>query len=124
MMKCLNIEGKGKLCILQHAGELTLENIPEVKKETEPYTEPYMEDGEFQMLVIDLSKTTFLDSSGIGFLVHVNNRMRSRNKKLYLLNLSPQVKKSLSLVRLLDFFNVIEDETALEALVQGELEQS
>ncbi|MCF8106486.1 MAG: STAS domain-containing protein [Desulfohalobiaceae bacterium] len=118
-MKCLTIEGKGKMCILQHTGELTLETIPEVKKETEPY----MDDDENQKLVIDLSKTTFLDSSGIGFLVHVNNRMRSRNKKLYLLNLSPQVKKSLSLVRLLDFFNIVENENALEALLEGESKQ-
>ena len=119
-MKCLNIAGKGKLCVLQHTGELTLETIPEVKNQTEPY----MDNDEIQMLVIDLSKTTFLDSSGIGLLVHVNNRMRSRDKKLYLFNLSPQVKKSLSLVRLLDFFNILEDETALESLVQGESEQS
>lgn len=115
-MKCLQVERKGRVCILEHSGELTLDTIPEIKEQTEPY----LDSPDFQILVMDLSNTVFLDSSGIGFLVHVNSRMRSKNTKLYLYNLSPQVKKSLSLVRLLEFFNILESEAALETLIQGE----
>lgn len=116
-MKCLDIEKKGEeVCILSFSGELTLECIQDAKDETEAY----LSKDTVQALVIDLSRTVFLDSSGIGFLVHIHNRLRSRNKALYLYNLSPQVRKSLDLVKLLDFFRILDSEEALQQLQAGE----
>jgi anti-sigma B factor antagonist len=84
---------------------LTLEVIDSLKDEIEEY----LNGSDCMVLVMDLSKTVFLDSSGIGFLVHINNRKTIKNKEFYLLAPSPQVRKTLSLVKLIDFFHIIED---------------
>lgn len=113
-MKCLEIEKKGEeVCILHYTGELTLECVQEAKEETEGY----VSSDAVHTLVIDLSRTVFLDSSGIGFLVHIHNRMQSQDKKLYLYNLSLQVKKTLGLVKLLDFFHILDSEAELKQLM-------
>ena len=57
-----------------------------------------------------------MDSSGIGFLVSVNTRMRSSGRCFYLYQLSPAVEKTLGLVQLLSFFAILKDECALAAV--------
>lgn len=108
-MERMNTEKKGQTCILRYSGELTLEVIDTLKDEIEGY----LSGAECMVLVMDLSKTVFLDSSGIGFLVHINNRKTTKNKEFYLLAPSPQVRKTLNLVKLIDFFNILEDESEL-----------
>lgn len=105
-MERMKVEKKGQACILRYSGELTLEVIDSLKDQIEEY----LSGSECMALVMDLSKTVFLDSSGIGFLVHINNRKISKNKEFYLLAPSPQVRKTLSLVKLIDFFHILEDE--------------
>jgi anti-sigma B factor antagonist len=104
-MERMITEIQGQICILRYAGELTLEVIDSLKDEIEEY----LNGSDCMVLVMDLSKTVFLDSSGIGFLVHINNRKTIKNKEFYLLAPSPQVRKTLSLVKLIDFFHIIED---------------
>ncbi len=101
----MSTEIQGQICIVRYAGELTLEVIDSLKDEIEEY----LSGSDCMALVMDLSKTVFLDSSGIGFLVHINNRKTIKNKEFYLLAPSPQVRKTLSLVKLIDFFHIIED---------------
>lgn len=105
-MERMKVDKKGQACILRYSGELTLEVIDSLKDQVEEY----LSGSECMAVVMDLSKTVFLDSSGIGFLVHINNRKTSKNKEFYLLAPSPQVRKTLSLVKLIDFFNILEDE--------------
>jgi len=104
-MERMSTEIQGQICIVRYAGELTLEVIDSLKDEIEEY----LSGSDCMALVMDLSKTVFLDSSGIGFLVHINNRKTIKNKEFYLLAPSPQVRKTLSLVKLIDFFHIIED---------------
>jgi anti-sigma B factor antagonist len=104
-MERMSTEIQGQTCILRYSGELTLEVIDSLKDEIEGY----LSRPECMVLVMDLSKTVFLDSSGIGFLVHINNRKTIKNKEFYLLDPSPQVRKTLNLVKLIDFFNIIDD---------------
>jgi anti-sigma B factor antagonist len=111
-MEALKVEKIGRTCLMRYSGELTLEVIDRLKQEIEDY----LTDQDCQTLVMDLSKTVFLDSSGIGFLVHINNRKKANNKEFYLLKPSAQVQKTLSLVKLIDFFNILEDESQLEGL--------
>ena len=111
-MEPLNVEKKGNVSIIRYSGELTLEVIESLKNEMQDH----LSDESTSTLVMDLSQTVFLDSSGIGFLVHLNNRKKSHNKEFYLLQPSPQVRKTLSLVKLLDFFQILENEEELENL--------
>ncbi len=89
--------------------EVTIETIYDFKDKIEEQSKS----PEIKTIVADLSEAHFLDSSGIGFLVSLNSRLKSLNKNMYLLKPSEQICKTLELVRLISFFNVIEDEREL-----------
>jgi anti-sigma B factor antagonist len=76
-----------------------------------------LEDDTFDIFVFDLSEITVMDSSGIGFLVAQNTRIKGSGKTMYLLKPSPQVRKALELVQLINFFAILDDEDDLEALL-------
>lgn len=86
--------------------EVTIETIYDFKERIEKESES----NTINIVVADLSEAHFLDSSGIGFLVSLNSRLKSLNKNMYLLKPSEQICKTLELVRLISFFTVIEDE--------------
>ncbi len=86
--------------------EVTIETIYDFKE----LAEAKSESPEVNTVVADLSEAHFLDSSGIGFLVSLNSRLKSINKNMYLLKPSEQICKTLELVRLISFFSIVEDE--------------
>ncbi len=111
-MESLEFKVKDKYNIIKYSGELTLDVVEELKVEIKKFID---KNGD-KILVFDLSDISFMDSSGIGFLVNLNNLNKAKNKKLYLLNPSPAVKKTLSLVNLLNFFEIVENREELELI--------
>ena len=107
-MESLQIKKQGRLLMVIFQGELTLEIVEELKSRIE---ELFLDD--WDILVIYLKDIDFLDSSGIGFLVATNNRAKQSGKKFYLLAPSQQVVKTLKLVNLLHFFDILDNEDAL-----------
>ncbi|WP_432734777.1 STAS domain-containing protein [Maridesulfovibrio sp. FT414] len=91
---------------LKCGSEVTIETIYDFKEKVETRSES----PEVSIVIADLSEARFLDSSGIGFLVSLNSRLKSMNKNMYLLKPSDQICKTLELVRLISFFTIIEDE--------------
>jgi N-acetylglucosaminyldiphosphoundecaprenol N-acetyl-beta-D-mannosaminyltransferase len=63
-------------------------------------------------LVIDLTRTTFVDSSGYGALITVGKRARAVGGELRLAALQPQVAQALRLLRMDQFFSVYADTAA------------
>lgn len=104
MAEVINIED-GTLT-LKCGHEITIETIYEFKEQVERDCDS----SEVETVIADLSEARFLDSSGIGFLVSLNSRLKSNNKSMYLLRPSEQICKTLELVRLISFFTIIEDE--------------
>jgi anti-anti-sigma factor len=102
----------GPCLIARYAGEITMEITQDFKHAVEKN----LEDAKAATLVLDLSEVSFMDSSGIGFLVACNTRLQSSGKALVLLKPSPQVRKTLNLVQLMQFFAVAETEQDLDAL--------
>lgn len=111
-MEKLTIRRKSDVLLLRYAGEITLEITGDLKRRLDAE----LGEGEVRAVVIDLSGVPFMDSSGIGFLVSVNTRMRSSGKSFYLYQLSQPVEKTLGLVQLLGFFQVLPDEAALAGI--------
>lgn len=111
-MEELKVEKKNGVYILEFSGELTLDIVDGLKEETEKH----FTSDDCRVLVMDLSRTVFLDSSGIGYLVQINNRKKSYDKEFYLFQPSPQVRKTLSLVKLIDYFNILDTQEDLKAL--------
>jgi anti-sigma B factor antagonist len=71
----------------------------------------------FESLVLDLSRVRFMDSSGIGSLVALNSKVKSAGKNFYLLAPSDQVRKTLELVQLLGFFDIVDSKDELDLLL-------
>jgi anti-sigma B factor antagonist len=109
-MEDLKITVKGGCFIFACAGELTLEVCQELKL----HLEEALEKEEVTCVLADLGKITFLDSSGIGFLVALRNRVVHNGKRFFLLAPSEQVRKTLHLVQLLKYFDLLQDEHELE----------
>ncbi len=92
------------------SGKITYEATQTMKSQAEAILEQM---GENPFLVCDVGRVTFLDSSGIGFLVFLNNKVRQRDGSFYLFQPSDVVLKTLELVQLLAFFEFIESESDL-----------
>ena len=103
---------KGPCLLAKYSGEITMEITQDFKHAVEAA----LEKEESLALALDLSEVSFMDSSGIGFLVSCNTRLQSLGKRLVLLSPSPQVRKTLGLVQLMEFFVVVEDDSELDSL--------
>ncbi|WP_243438786.1 STAS domain-containing protein [Fundidesulfovibrio soli] len=103
---------KGACLLAKFSGEITME----VTQDFKHAVEQALEKDDSQALALDLSEVSFMDSSGIGFLVSCNTRLQSLGKRLVLMCPSPQVRKTLGLVQLMDFFAVAESDGDLESL--------
>ena len=112
-MENLNLERVDDVLLIKTTGEITIEVTNAYRKAIEAA----VADGPLSALVWDASAVPFIDSSGIGLIVSCNTRMQTANRPFYLYRPSPQVKRTLALVKLLEFFNVIEDETGLKAVI-------
>ena len=69
--------------------------------------------------ILDLENVTFIDSSGLGFMVALWRRAREENRLLYFTGIRPQVRRVLKLSRTLDLFSnrIFDDvETALDQI--------
>jgi anti-sigma B factor antagonist len=106
----LMLERKDAVLLAKLTGEVTLDITNDVKRTLNEELGSGVE-----KLVMDLSNVDFMDSSGIGLLVSVNTRMRSGGKFFYLYNPSPQVEKTLNLVQLFSFFEILSGEDELQA---------
>ncbi|MGH9379731.1 MAG: STAS domain-containing protein [Thermoanaerobaculia bacterium] len=67
-------------------------------------------DGGAKQLLIDLHRTTTIDSSGIGELVAAYTTVKNRGGALKLLNLPPKVHDILQITQLVTVFEVFDDE--------------
>ena len=63
-------------------------------------------------LLLDFNLTEFIDSSGIGALVHLYKISNEKNVELSLLNVKPPVRAVLSMTQLDKIFNIVELESS------------
>lgn len=112
-MEAVKIDKQGTVVFFRFNGEITLEITSTLKQQI---TEALAED-DADILVFDLSEVTFMDSSGIGFLVARNTAYKGSGKKMYLFKPSTQVRKTLDLVQLSSFFDILDTEDDLVAVL-------
>lgn len=109
-MQGLEAELRGAALVVTCPGEVTFENTAEIRS----FVDGKLAKEEYSIVVLDLSGVTFMDSSGIGTLVALNSKVYSGGKKFYLLSPTPQVLKTLELVKLSDFFDFINNPDELD----------
>ena len=66
--------------------------------------------GDVPVIVIDMEKLTYIDSSGIGILIKSLNFVQGRNGKLYVSNLKPVIEKVFKVSGLTSYFEILSHE--------------
>jgi len=71
-------------------------------------------------VLVDLAEATFLDSSGVSWLIRCQKEFAGRGGTLVLHSMPPVVKQVFDLLRLNSLFNLASDGPAAEALASKE----
>ncbi len=103
------IHRDGDVVCCRIEGEFTLDATTRFKDAMEPHLQAKT----CSMVIVDLERVRFMDSTGIGSLVALNTRMQGLEIPLHLLKPSVQVRKVLELVQLARYFSMVDDVQAL-----------
>ncbi len=96
-------------------GEIDLFTAPELKKTLQEA----IENGATRV-VVDLSETTFLDSTALGVLIGAVKRLRSRDGSLVIVNTDANIAKTFEITGLDQIFTIVDTrDAAVEALDQA-----
>jgi anti-anti-sigma factor len=71
------------------------------------------------LVALDLSKTSFMDSTGLYLIVAANGRLRERAGRLIVVQGPPQVRRLLEVTCVADHVELVEDAAALERAVES-----
>ncbi len=107
----LSVDPRGTEVWVRYDGEITFDVVDELKGRMESV----FEDRSWKNIIFDLEPVEFLDSSGIGFFVILNNRCLQSGRKLILFRPRPQLRKTLALVNMLHFFCIADDQDDVDA---------
>lgn len=88
--------------VVRLSGEIIMDAVTERKAEVERLA---ME-APGPSVVVDLAGVTFMDSSGVGFLIGLRRLCQERDKTMTVANPAPPIKKLLDMLRLSDYFAV------------------
>lgn len=112
-METLSVNKEEGSIIVKYSGELTLEVTSRFKKEFDEI----FEQKDWNNIIFDMQNISFMDSSGIGFLVSMHNKIKQKGLSFYVFKPSISVIKTLKLVKLLSFFDVLEEDIDLEYII-------
>ena len=101
----VKIENKGGLSVCHIDGEVDINSSPSIKKSFDALISK-----KTPKIVINLSKVTYVDSSGLATLVEILKNMRSYGGKMRLTNLSSKIKSLFEITKLEKLFEIFVDE--------------
>ncbi|NUN65255.1 STAS domain-containing protein [Pseudanabaena biceps] len=67
-----------------------------------------------ETILIDFANITFMDSSGLGAIVAILQRVRTKGANLYLCSLNDQVKMIMELTKMDKVFDILPDRAAFD----------
>ena len=111
-MNALTIDERGS-CLLLTAGE---EITPELSAETKLVVEERLAERHFASVVLDISRVSVINSCGIGLMVSLHTQCVGQGSTFFVLQPSPRVLKTLELVQLRNFFNILDSLAAVPGL--------
>ena len=101
--------------VLAIAGEIDLFTAPEMKAALLGAI-----DAGKTRIVVDLSRTTFLDSTALGVLIGAIKRLRSRDGALTIVNTEATIAKTFEITGLDQIFTITDTREAAIAALDGE----
>jgi anti-sigma B factor antagonist len=101
----MKVETKNGLAVCYIEGEIDINTSPGVKKSFDKLIS-----SKTPKIIINLSKVTYVDSSGLATLVEILKNMRSYGGRLRLSNMSSKVKSLFEITKLEKLFEIIAGE--------------
>lgn len=101
----MKIEPKNGLMVCSIEGEIDINTAPEIKKSFKE-----MLSKKTPKLVINFTKVSYVDSSGLATLVEILKNMRSYGGRMRLTNLSAKIKSLFEITKLDKLFEIMADE--------------
>ncbi len=101
----VKIETKNGLTVCHVEGEIDINSSPGIKKSFDKVLS-----AKTPKIVVNLSKVTYVDSSGLATLVEILKNMRSYGGRLRLTNLSSKIKSLFEITKLEKLFEIMADE--------------
>lgn len=101
----IRLENKSGLSVCHIDGEIDINSSPGIKKSFDKLIakkEP--------KVVINFSKVTYVDSSGLATLVEILKNMRQYGGRLRLTNLAPKIKSLFEITKLEKLFEILAEE--------------
>jgi anti-anti-sigma factor len=95
------IDREGDSATLHFVGNLSVKDTAKVKSEL-----ILLRDSGIKKLVFDFAKLEYLDSSGIGVLLHAYTWTKEKQGTIRIINMSKEVRPIFMISNLIDIFNV------------------
>ena len=96
-------------------GEIDLFTAPELKQKLTDAIE-----GGKTRIVVDLTQTTFLDSTALGVLIGAVKRLRTRDGALVIVNVDQNIAKTFEITGLDQIFTIVGERDAAIAALDAE----
>ena len=74
-------------------------------------------DADIEAILIDFANISFMDSSGLGAIVTILQRVRTKGANLYLCSLNDQVKMIMELTKMDKVFDILPDRLAFDRIL-------
>lgn len=97
---------RDEICVLLLKGKYALAGVPIVEK----YVAPLLDDRKIGGMVLNFSKVSLMDSSGIGTLVSIRKTLQLRQADMAMCGLNEEVEDTLNVVGLYRHFPIFETE--------------
>ena len=101
----VKMENKNGLTVCHVEGEIDINSSPAIKKAFDRILS-----AKTPKIIVNLSKVTYVDSSGLATLVEILKNMRSYGGRLRLTNLSSKIKSLFEITKLEKLFEIMADE--------------
>lgn len=101
----INVTNKDNHILFELEGSLDIYTSLDLKAALEDHVKSEGPD-----VVIDMSKLTYIDSSGIGILIKALNYVQGLNGKLCVSNLKPAIEKVFKVSGLTSYFEILNQE--------------
>lgn len=98
----INVTDKSSHILFELEGSLDIYTSLDLKAALEDHVKKENPD-----IVIDMSKLTYIDSSGIGILIKALNYVQGLNGKLCVANLKPAIEKVFKVSGLTSYFEIL-----------------
>ncbi len=101
----IKTETKNGLTVCYVEGEININTAPDIKRAFDKILAKKAD-----KLIINFTKVSYIDSSGLATLVEILKNMRSYGGRLRLTNLAPKIKSLFEITKLEKLFEIMKDE--------------